>query len=114
MIDIRVYIENQNIYMEDNVFVDIKLPCVPRVGDQLILGRNFLDELECSAKYSLQVLSNYAPDWFYGKSYQDLENNEWEVKDKHVNDFSFGDAIRVTHVEFRANHNTVYIELGKP
>lgn len=112
MINIRVYIENQTVHFDENVFVDIQLPSVPKVGETLCLYDS-MDILEQKAKSSLEIISNYAPDWFNGNSGKYQRENEWEVKEEHIKDFSFGDAIRVRYVEYRANDPFVYIELGK-
>jgi len=112
MINIRVFIESQIVHFDENVFVDIQLPAVPKVGETLCLYDS-MDILEQKAKSSLDIISNYAPDWFYGHSGKYQRENKLEVKEEHIKDFSFGDAIRVRYVEYRANDPFVYIELGK-
>lgn len=115
MIKIRVHIENDDVFMDENVFVDITLPAVPRKGETLYLTDEAQTELENKAKSSLIVATPYAPLWFYGHSRAQLSDKEWKddtLKPEHLKDLSFDDANCVSGVAFDANSDMVHVELN--
>ncbi len=116
MLKIRVHIENENTFMDENVFVDITLPAVPRKGDTLYLTEEAQTELENKAKSNLKIAVSYAPLWFYGHSRKHLsEIKEWDndtLKPEHLKDLSFDDANCVSAVAFDANSDIVHVELN--
>jgi hypothetical protein len=116
MIKIRVHIEFEEGFMDENVFVDIVLPAVPRKGDTLYLTNEMQTELENRAKSDLKIAENYAPQWFYGHSGKYLsEIKEWKedtLKPEHLQDLSFDDANTVSAVAFDADSDIVHVELN--
>lgn len=101
-----IHIKNENIYMDDNVCVQIELPAVPRRGEILYLNDDLKQVLEDKAKSNLAVAREYAPKWFYGHSY-----NCEEPKQENLIDISFDDAIHVDSVAFNANSEIIHVEL---
>ncbi len=113
MINVRVYIEDENSieFLDDNVSVSFKLPAIPRVGERIFLSDELESELEKKATSSLEIAENYRS-WFYGFSSY-LQRRDDDIKEINLKDLGFGDASYVSHVVFRPNDDTVYIELGK-
>jgi hypothetical protein len=113
---IRVHIENEDTFLDENVFVDITLPAVPRKGDRLYLTEEAQTELENKAKLSIKVATSYAPLWFYGHTSIYLSKiKEWKedtLKPEHLKDLSFDDANTVSGVAFDANSDIVHVELN--
>lgn len=105
MITVRVHIKSENTYLDKNVFVDITLPAIPRVGEYLHL-REFMQVLEDLAKKDLITAGNYYPKWFYF-----MDNYIDPLKKKDIHNLSFADAIRVDSVAYYPNDELVYIEL---
>lgn len=102
-----VHIKNENTYIDDNVYVQIELPAVPRKGEILYLDNDLKQVLEDKAKSNLEVAIKYAPEWFYGHSH-----NCEELKQENLTDLSFDDAIYVDSVAFHANSEIIHIELN--
>jgi hypothetical protein len=113
MINVKVYIEAENSFkfLDDNVSVAFKLPAIPRVGERIFLSDELQTQLEKMATSSLEIAENYR-EWFYGFS-SGLQNNDEDVNETNLKDLSFGDASVVSHVVFKPNDDTVYIELGR-
>ena len=107
MIKCRIHIFNKEEFMDQDVYIEIMLPCIPQVGNNLDLSFELLYELEKKAKKHLEIAGRYAPHWFYGKSF-DCEN----LKDENLQDLSFDDANTVKSVGFMANCDYVNIALA--
>lgn len=93
--------------MDENVFIDTKLPSVPRVGETVYLSEEEQNKLEKKAKSSLDIARTYQ-NWFYGNSFG-CEN----LKEKHLEDLMFDSAITVCAVLYNTNSDIVHIELNK-
>ena len=106
MIKCKIYITNDNVYMDADVSIDIKLPCVPQIGSTLYLDEEQSLQLLNKAKSSLEIAERYAPKWFYGHSY-----NVEEVKEENLVDMGFDDATHVKAVSYNANSEIVEIGL---
>ena len=110
MINVKVYIEDQDgEFLDDNVSVSFKLPAIPRVGERIFLSDELQLQLEKMATSSLEIAENYR-NWFYGGSNNVRKGDD--IKENNLKDLSFGNASLVSHVVFRPNDDTVYIELG--
>lgn len=109
MINVRVYIEDEIDFLDDDVSVSFKLPAIPRVGERIFLSNELISQLENMAISSLDKASNYR-NWFYG--YSHYIRNGHDIKENNLKDLSFGDASYVTNVVFIPDDDTVYIELG--
>lgn len=106
MYKIRVHIKNENNYNDEDVFVDIKLPGIPRKKDLLYLTKEQMTILENKVKKSLTIAQCYAPKWFYGRSHECTVPQE-----KNLDDFSFEDAINVDSIAFYGDSDIIHIEL---
>lgn len=109
MINVKVYIENEAYFLDDDVSVSFKLPAIPRVGERIFLTEQLQSQLENMARSSLDKASNYR-NWFY--RYSNYVRNGDDIKENNLKDLSFDDASYVTHVVFIPDDDTVYIELG--
>lgn len=109
MINVRVYIRDEVEFLDDDVSVSFKLPAIPRVGERIFLSEELQSQLENMARSSLDKASNYR-NWFYGHSHYVRFGHD--IKENNLKDLSFGDASYVTHVVFRPDDDTVYIELS--
>ena len=110
MINVRVYIEDESEFLDDNVIVSFKLPSIPRIGERIFLSDELEAQLENMARSSLEIASNYRS-WFYCDSNKLKEDDD--IEEINLKDIKFGDASLVKQVVFRPNDDTVYIELGK-
>ena len=57
MITCMIYISNDNESLDANVGIEIKLPCLPRIKDELFLTNEQISELEEMAKSDLKIIS---------------------------------------------------------
>jgi len=92
MIDIRIHFEGANDLLDENVYVDIKLPTVPQIGSLIFLQPSILREIE--------LMWQKAPN---KKDY--LLNN----KDKEV---CWQEQTQIKYVWYTANNSQVQITLG--
>ena len=106
MYKIKVHINNNNQFLDSDVFVEIELPAVPRKGDNLYLTQEQQEILKNKVKSDLKIAQNYAPKWFYRGS-SGCEN----PKEKNLKDLDFGDAIFVDSVAFTGGSEIIEIEL---
>ena len=60
-----IYISNDNESLDANVGIEIKLPCLPRIKDELFLTNEQISELEEMAKSDLKIAENYFPKYFF-------------------------------------------------
>ncbi len=107
MIKCHVHVKNELMFMDEAVFVEIHLPCLPPVGSTIELAFGLIDDLEVQAKILLQISNRYAPRWFYGKSHGCNE-----IKVENLEDLSFMDANIVSAIAFTANCDYVDIEIS--
>ncbi len=56
-----IYISNDNESLDAKVGIEIKLPCLPRIKDELFLTDEQISELEEMAKSDLKIAENYFP-----------------------------------------------------
>lgn len=101
---IRVHVSNENDYLDNKV--DIQLPAVPRKGEYLHLPEELRQELEKQACKDLWVAANYAPKWFYAKSYGCTKPGA-----ENLEDLSFSNAVYVSSVAYFANSELIHIEI---
>lgn len=106
MINIRVHIHNNNSFIDDKVFVDIKLPFVPKKGDTLYLTQEHKDSLKAQAISSLDIAKRYAPKWFYSGS-----SNCKNPTEENLKDLAFDDALYVHCVSYFADSDIVHLEI---
>lgn len=101
MINCRVYIRATNEYLDDGMFVEIKLPTVPRVGDVLYY-RQYEEELE-------RLIKNKYKDDFEDLmcEYSHCLNNYRKTAE----DFSISDFIWVHDIAFEADADYVCITM---
>jgi len=107
MIKARVHIQSENIFMDKNLFIDVMLPGIPRIGETLFIGWENKNKLAEMAGKKIEIAENYL-EWFYGNS-----SNIEEVKKENLEDLSFADANTVTHIAYEANSNIIDIEIGR-
>ena len=105
MIKCRVYIENDDGFNDDKVYVDIELPAAPRLGEALFLSEKHQIALEEMGKKDMKNL-NYYLKWFYGASH-DIDC----VKEENLKDFGFDDALLVSSVTYKSEENFMRIEI---
>lgn len=108
MLDFRVHVYNEEVWMDDNVFIDIKLPAVPHQGDIVTLSFEQRSELLDMAIKSLEVARNYASTWCYGASH-DVTYNTF-TKDN-LEDMCFDDIMTVDSLRYNPNSPIIDIEL---
>ena len=108
MITCMIYISNDNESLDANVGIEIKLPCLPRIKDELFLTDEQISELEEMAKSDLKIAENYFPKYFYEGSHLDKE-----VTKENINNLSFQDVQKVKRVVFFSGDEAINIEIGK-
>jgi hypothetical protein len=108
MINVRVHIFNGLEFMDENVFIDIILPAVPRRKDTLYLTEEQMNELEEKAKANIKKIWIYT-DYFYGDCCISMDR----IKEEDLKHFTFCDANSVKYVLFKANSDIVQIEISK-
>ena len=59
MITCMIYISNDNESLDANVGIEIKLPCLPRIKDELFLTDEQISELEEMAKSDFKISENH-------------------------------------------------------
>ena len=106
MVKVRVHIAGEGLFMDKNVFVEISLPAVPRIGDSFHLIEDMIDHLEKMAKSDIDIACQYFPKWFYRCPLGEKIFNGCDLED-----LSFSDAVRVSDVLFTANSEIIDIEL---
>ncbi|WP_321514943.1 hypothetical protein [Marinifilum fragile] len=104
MLKVRIFVKNENVYKDDNVFIDVQLPSVPRKGETIFLSEESYAELESKAKGNLEIAKRYAPKWFYGESFSVETPTE-----KDLDNLSFGDMMYVCDVFYIANNEIVNV-----
>lgn len=104
MIKCKLHIYSGTYYMDEDVCIDINLPCLPPINSVLYCDK---EELEKQARSELRIANIYS-DWFYGKS-----ANIEKVEEINLEDLTFDDAIYVYSIEFNANEEFVHILLNK-
>ena len=82
MVKVRIHICNDFEYMDKRVYVDIKLPAVPRIGEVIWLGEKPCRHLENMARKNLDTARDYTG-WFYRKS-----SGCEDIKDCNLKDLS--------------------------
>jgi hypothetical protein len=105
MIKVKVHVKNNVEYMDENVFVEIELPTLPRIGETLFLGK-LTENLRIMATKSICIAYVYCPRWFFGKSAR-ID----EVKEENLEDLSFEDLLHITDIRYIANSNDIDIEM---
>lgn len=106
---IHVHVESESVYMDEDVFVFIELPSIPRKGEFIWLSSELIDKLEMQATKNLDIASRYLQ-YFGGKSYNISYEN---LNEKNLKDLSFEDNIKIGCVWYKANTDTVHIEISK-
>jgi hypothetical protein len=107
MYKVRIHIENDCTFMDNQVFTDIAIATAPRVGEYVQLSDDQFIELSDKASVSIDVAKSYAPRWFQGKSYDCTE-----PKHENLDDINFEDASEVMRVMYKPADEIIYIELG--
>ena len=102
-----IYISNDNGSLDANVGIEIKLPCLPRVKDELFLTDKQISELEEMAKSDFKIAENYFPKYFYGGSHLDKE-----VTKENINNLSFEDVRKVKRAVFFSGDESINLEIG--
>lgn len=108
MIKCRIHIRCGGDYMDKDVFVEIKLPCLPHIGDTIFLGEKLINKLEKMATKNVKVASKYTPDWFYRDSLNIVYPSKKDLKN-----LSFSDANTIKDILFRSDSEFVDIEIGE-
>lgn len=106
MFNFKVHIYNEDNMMDENVYVNIRLPFLPPINSVIHLSDESVKQLEDMAKASLDIANRYAPRFFYGKS-----TNCYIVKKENLKDLSFSDAIYVKEIRFKENIDVIEFEL---
>lgn len=106
MYKIMVHINNGDEFLHSAVCVEIQLPAVPRKGEILYLSDEQIDILQNKAKSDLKIAKSYRGKWFNGDS-----AGCKVLKQKHLQDLDFGDAIYVRDVVFSGDSEFIQIEL---
>ena len=108
MFKIRIHVyTTSNTFFDENVFVDVNLPGIPRKGDYINIGYELLCELESKATSDINIAKEYY-EWFYGKSYGIKKD---DIKKENLDDLSFSDAILVQNVLWIPSSNIVQVEI---
>ena len=103
---LRAHIFNHADALDSDVFVDIQLPHLPRVGDVVYLSFREKQILEEKAKTKLSIATRYFDKWFYG-----IGNIE-ELTPRYFDKICFDDAIFVCGVYFNTENDFIQIELN--
>ena len=96
---IRIHISNYDRWMDEKIFVDVKLQTVPRVGEHLWLSTELQSDLENQI-----VEGDDAPSydqWFYGQQNPEnlsLDDAQWIISVLHKTD-----EPEITHIELGNN-----------
>lgn len=108
MFKVRIHVHTtSSTFFDENVFVDVNLPGIPRKGDYINIGYELLCELESKATSDISIAKDYH-EWFYGKSYG---INKADIKEEDLDDLSFSDAILVQSVQWNPSSNIVNVEI---
>ncbi len=97
---------NDTIANDDDVFIDLLLPAVPRVGELLLLTREQKANLENMLKSKPCNILHYI-DWIYGES-----SNAEDLSEVNLDDICFDDVMSVETVTYRSMEDFVRIELS--
>lgn len=108
MFKIRVHVQNESEFMDDEVYVEIELPTVPRKGDYLNLTEDAILLLQERATQSIVSAEKYFPRWFYGK-YRDND----VISSNDLKDLSFEYVVLVVEVLFNEGEDFIDIELDE-
>lgn len=105
---VRIHICIGGADYNEGLYVDASIPYVPVKGEVLYLSDKILEELKQQIIDYPNRAKDYAPEWFFGSSYDCTD-----PKKENLKDLSFADAIFVDHVWYDANENRVSIVIGK-
>ena len=108
MVKIRIHIHTPDLCCDENVYVDINLPSVPRINEVVFLDDELFLELENKAKVNLEVARFYT-EYLYGAS---LEVEMEDLQQKNLKDLGFEDAHYVYNVVYNSNSDIIKIELA--
>ena len=111
MFDIRIFIENDDGLFDNEVFLDVKLPFVPRVGEFILLSKDEYTILENQAKKSKKIALAYFPKWFGGFT-KKQKNEGVKFKDEYIKRLNFEDAAVIKQVQYETGCKFVSIELS--
>jgi hypothetical protein len=107
MFKIKIHIDTKRTYFDDNVFVDVELPAIPRVGEYIDLDDDLVEQLEDKATSDIEIARDYV-EWFYCNS-TGIEPKD--LKQENFEDLGFCDACMVSAVKFVPGSDIVSIEL---
>jgi len=104
---VKIHVCNDYTFLDDDVYVEIELPTIPRIGEIVYLNDDLFNKLEKQIKSSLKKAQEYCPKWIYGKSY-DCD----DPKKENLSDISITDIMYVTSIAYEANSDVISIELN--
>lgn len=100
-----IYFENDQDFCDENVCTQIKLPSVPRVGDNFWLNEETVEILAEKAKSDLLTAQTYARTYLYGFNF------ELEASKKDIERLQFPMDAIVRAVVFVPNSEIIHVEL---
>ena len=106
MIKCRLHIQNENVYMDEEVFIETTLICPPEIEGILYLTEEMQELLESKIKSDKTILTNYIPRYAYQGSY-DCE----DVEKMNPEDLSLDDAHTICSVKYTPEADYISIEL---
>ena len=112
MIKINVHIYNENEATDSDVFVQIQLPFVPRVGEFVILTDEERDELIDKIKKSPNR-ENYYDLFCHPTSEYFRKDEYYKLKDSDFENIDIDGMYEVSQVFYSSNVKIVSIELKK-
>lgn len=105
-----MHIYNGEVMNDEDVFVDITLPCLPPEGSYIDLGDEATKELEKKAKSRGDIGINYWPQEFPFENYG--AKGITDFREEYLHDLYFERYHYVWNITFLANADYVSIELG--
>lgn len=110
MIKVTIHIENCIEYMDEDVCKDVKLQCLPRIGDTFWVDTE-TEKTFCDTIHEKNLYERYGK-WLYGKSgYLSCGQIRSCSKTTLRKDFDLTDAVLVKNILFKEN-GEIHIELS--
>lgn len=103
MVKVKIFIDNDGLFLDDEVSLDVELQYLPRIGDYLYLSESSYEKLIKKIRYSTERPEDYIDYYLQGK------NEEFALMNPIVLQF----ANVVSYVEHNEGQDFVNIVLSQ-